>query len=84
MLNSKAELLSGELSDELLERLENTGILLFPRLDLTVATRDGCAIDVTRRPVRGIAGFGHVDEPVAAGGNALARVGAGAYRLRTK
>ena len=35
VLNSKAELLSGELSEELLERLENTGILLFPRLDLT-------------------------------------------------
>lgn len=35
VFNSKAELLSGELSEQLLERLENTGILLFPELNLT-------------------------------------------------
>ena len=35
VLNSKAELLSGDLSEDLLERLENTGILLFPQLNLT-------------------------------------------------
>jgi alpha-ketoglutarate-dependent taurine dioxygenase len=35
ILNSKAELLSGELSAELLHLLETTGILVFPELHLT-------------------------------------------------
>ena len=35
VLNSKADLLAGDLSEDLLERLENTGILLFPQLNLT-------------------------------------------------
>jgi alpha-ketoglutarate-dependent taurine dioxygenase len=35
VLNSKAELLSGDLSEELLHLLETTGILVFPQLNLT-------------------------------------------------
>jgi alpha-ketoglutarate-dependent taurine dioxygenase len=35
IFNSKAELLSGELSEQLLGLLENTGILVFPGLNLT-------------------------------------------------
>lgn len=35
VFNSKAELLAGDLSEQLLERLENTGILVFPELNLT-------------------------------------------------
>lgn len=35
ILNSKDELLSGQLSEALLDLLENTGILVFPQLDLT-------------------------------------------------
>jgi alpha-ketoglutarate-dependent taurine dioxygenase len=35
VFNTKAELLSGDLSDELLGLLEDTGILLFPKLNLT-------------------------------------------------
>jgi alpha-ketoglutarate-dependent taurine dioxygenase len=35
VLNTKAELLGGELSEELLTLLENTGILVFPGLNLT-------------------------------------------------
>lgn len=35
IFNTKAELLSGDLSEQLLTLLENTGILVFPKLDLT-------------------------------------------------
>ncbi|OYU02325.1 MAG: taurine catabolism dioxygenase [Sphingomonadaceae bacterium PASS1] len=35
VFNTKSELLSGNLSEQLLERLENTGILVFPELNLT-------------------------------------------------
>jgi alpha-ketoglutarate-dependent taurine dioxygenase len=35
VFNTKSELLSGDLSEQLLERLENTGILVFPELNLT-------------------------------------------------
>ncbi len=35
VLNSKAELLSGELSEGLLDLLENTGVLVFPELHFT-------------------------------------------------
>lgn len=35
ILNSKEELLSGDLSEQLLALLENTGILVFPQLNLT-------------------------------------------------
>jgi alpha-ketoglutarate-dependent taurine dioxygenase len=35
VFNTKSELLSGDLREQLLERLENTGILVFPELNLT-------------------------------------------------
>lgn len=35
VFNTKSELLSGDLSEQLLERLENTGMLVFPELNLT-------------------------------------------------
>lgn len=35
VFNAKSELLSGDLSEQLLELLENTGILVFPELNLT-------------------------------------------------
>ena len=35
VFNTKSELLSGDLSEQLLELLENTGILVFPELNLT-------------------------------------------------
>jgi alpha-ketoglutarate-dependent taurine dioxygenase len=35
IFNTKAELLSGDLSEQLLTLLENTGILVFPKLNLT-------------------------------------------------
>lgn len=35
VFNTKSELLSGDLSEQLLELLENTGILVFPKLNLT-------------------------------------------------